>query len=120
MIKLDKPICSHWTGDGDGDPIKVTVDHFKILRRDVDELAKTITITGVYGYLENGEFKRYDQGGSTQIVSKTILNAEKFDAFLGKIKHAGAPEGDFRVSDLEDEIIAQELVIGQRLQELIR
>jgi hypothetical protein len=115
MIKLENTIADVWMGAGAGDPVRVLVDHFKILRIDTDHAARTLTVSGCYGFLEDGEFKRYDlPGGSTNIFSKTILQGETFDEFQLLTSKAGAPPDDFRIADVEDDLIHQGLINGNR------
>jgi len=113
MIKLSTPIASFWTGPADGEPVRVVVDRFKVMRIDTDFSSGTVTFSGVHGYMDNGEFKAFArEGGALYILSKTLLRGETFESFLDTIKAAGAPRGNFRVSDIEQEILAQGLVSG--------
>jgi hypothetical protein len=113
VIKLNTPVASFWTGSADGDPVKVVIDRFKVLRIDTDYNSGMVTFSGTHGYIDGVEFKPHSQdNGALNIVSAVLLRGESFRTFSDSIKAAGAPSGNFRISDIEKEIISQGIVAG--------
>jgi hypothetical protein len=118
MIKLSKPIASKWTGSGDGEPVKITVDIFKVLRVDHDVNAKVLSFAGAYGYLDaSGNFNLHaEPGGAINLVSAILAQGEEYDKFQSKTSALGAPPEDFRIADVEALIIEKGLISKELLE----
>lgn len=120
MIRLEKSVKEFWhpDGDADGNPVKVSVDHFQVTLVRADYACGILEVCGVHGYLRDGIFQPHVSNGSVEMFSNVIARdtAESRDwsDFLNAVSAKGAPRGNFRLSDIEDLLIEKGHVKGTK------
>ncbi len=124
MIELETPITEFWhpQGDENGNPLKVKVDHAEIVCVRTDYGSRTIEVGIRYGYLHRGNFEQHlMSNGSMRIDSFAICDNDPkrpetraFSDFMSRIQSRGAPTGEFRKADLEEELVRLEIVKARK------
>jgi hypothetical protein len=119
VIKLKTPLTSTWLpeGDGNGNPLKVTIDTVSILTEIRDHHSRILRVAWAHGYVDDGGIFHVYQSpaGAIQVHDDKLALADKYDAFLDSAHAKGSKGRNYREEDLEDLMIEQGIVDGVRI-----